>query len=366
VKIVADNKIHGLSAQYLAEHFELELLPVDAINSITLQDADILLCRSVLRVNQVLLDNTSVKIVATVTSGIDHIDTHYLEQNNIRLFSAPGSNAQGVVDYVLWMVAYLENKQVFSQRKKTAGVIGAGHVGSKVQNLLTLLGFKVFMNDPLKAQSDTSFISENLDEIAKQDLICIHAALSKEQPFPSYHLLSTAWFKKLNPKTVLINAARGSIIDTQALLDCPQRTVRLCLDVFENEPNISATLIQQALVATPHIAGHTVESFYRATAMVLKQIYAYLEISWNPHIFPLRAQEIHQTIDASSCLRWYDVILKLYNFHSELELTPITFYTLREAHRVRHDFATISIQNTQHLPEFDRGLLKKLELNIGE
>jgi erythronate-4-phosphate dehydrogenase len=364
MKVVADEKIPGLS-HYLSEQFELELLPLEKINAQTLRDADILIGRSVLKVNQALLENTSVRIVATCSSGTDHIDGEYLNKRGVKLFSAPGSNAQGVADYILWMLAYCEKQGV--ELKKNAGIIGAGHVGTKVQSVLETLGFNVIINDPPKASKDSHFISADLMEIAQCDLICVHAALTKESPYPSYHLLSESWWKRVKKNTVFINAARGAIVDTAALLQ-HNKNYYLCLDVFENEPNIDPTLIQECLMATPHIAGHTIESFYRATKMVVEQIHECVGNKINPPCTPLYkgGETSHEDfiIDVSQCRHWYDVILKYYNFSSKVDLTPTSFYNLREMHRIRHDFSAMIIQNSHFLPESDRALLKRLQMNL--
>ena len=384
MKIIADNKIPGL-LDLLEKDFELVLLPLEAINAEILRDADILICRSVLRVNQALLENTRVSIVATATSGTDHIDQAYLEKQGITLFSAAGSNAQGVADYMLWMIVYLTKNEILSENSsanasgkfsgKTAGIIGAGHVGTKVKNVLEILGFKVLMNDPPKAQKDPRFISTDLEIIAQQDLICVHAELTKNQPFPSFHLLDSKWFQALNKKAILINAARGAIIDTEALIAAKldvKKSMNICLDVYENEPNVPELLIEKCEITTPHIAGHTIESFYRATEMVVEQIRKKVGVNFNHEKSPLAPLckggnslvEHCKKINAAECQHWYDIILKLYNFQSKLDLTPTTFYTLRESHRIRHDFSAIPIQISQRLPKADRLLLEKLQLNL--
>lgn len=379
MKIIADDKIPSLIS-LLGDAFDIELLPLNKINADTLQNADILICRSTLPVNQALLGNTPVKLVATATSGTDHIDKAYLSAKGIAVFSAPGSNAPAVADYILWMIAYLK-KQGFTG--KTAGVIGAGHVGTQVQRLLETLGFEVFMNDPPKTLREAHFSSTDLQEIAECDLICVHAELSHELPYSSYHLLSDAWFNMLKPDAVLINAARGAIINSHALL-AHKKNIYLCLDVFENEPYISENILQKAQFITPHIAGYSVESFLRASEMVSRQIGNYFGIDEESggdcqlSDVATRMKEasrpgmaVHEMamqpsllIDASECQFWHDVILKLYNFHSELDLTPETFYTLRERHRLRHDFSALSIKIGEQLPERDRCLLEKLLLKI--
>ncbi len=360
MKVIADKKIPGLS-DFLSKQLDLELLSLEDINAQALKNADILIGRSVLKVNEALLDNTSVRIVATCSSGTDHIDVNYLNERGIKLFSAPGSNAQAVTDYILWMVAYVQSQG--KKFAKKAGIIGAGYVGSKVKLLLETLGFQVIVNDPPRALRDPTFVSAELNEIAECDLICLHPSLSVEQPYPSYHLLSTAWWQKVKEHTVIINASRGAVIDTQALLAQNKKFI-LCCDVFENEPHVNQALIENCLIATPHIAGHTIESFYRATQMIVNQIHDKLGIVEKNSPCPPFCQGETGTIDASSCRHWYDVILKCYNFRSKVDLTPTSFYTLRETHRIRQDFATMTIKNSYFLSESDRTILIRLQLKL--
>lgn len=373
MKVVADDKIPGLS-DWLSPQFDLELLPLEAINSETLKDADVFIGRSVLKVNKALLDNTNVQVVATCTSGTDHIDVNYLKEREITLFSAPGSNAQGVADYILWILAYcakngfnvgeyyspLQIQKMDVPISKKAGIIGAGYVGTKVQFVLEILGFEVIVNDPPKALKDSSFISASLEEIAACDVICVHPALTKTLPYPSYHLLGQDWWKLVKDNTIFINAARGAVVDTNVLLQ-QKKNIYLCLDVFEDEPNVNETLIKQCLVATPHIAGHTIESFYCATQMIVNHIHRHFGIE---KIKNGKEEERATVVDGSDCHHWYEVILKCYNFGPKLELTPSSFYNLRNAYRNRHDFSALSIKNTQFLSDVDRFLLEKLQLNL--
>ncbi len=361
MKIVADSKIPGIT-QFLSSECELELLPLEDITSITLRNADVLIGRSVLKVNKALLENTNVQVVGTCSSGTDHIDTNYLNEKGITLFSAPGSNAQGVADYVLWMLAFCEKNNINVCSSKRAGIIGAGYVGTKVRFVLETLGFNVIVNDPPKAAKDFSFDSATLAEIAECDLICVHSALTKTGDYPSYHLLSEDWWSLVKEKTVVINAARGAVIDTNALLK-QKKALHLCLDVFENEPDINEDLLRRCMVATPHIAGHTIESFYRATQMIVEKVHGYFGLK-NHAINAALPYKDNPQIDAHDCKHWYDVILKCYNFFPKLDLMPNSFYTVRNTYRDRHDFGAMQIKNTHFLSELDRCLLKKLQLNL--
>lgn len=372
MKVIADHKIPGLA--WLSWHVDLQLLPSEAIPSALHLDAfsDVqgIIVRSTQRVDRALLENTNIKWVATPASGTDHIDKAYLDSQGILLFAAPGCNASAVVDYVLWMVAYLARKHWLNvdtdaTEKKTAGIIGAGHVGKRVQKMLTLLGFEVFMYDPPQD------IHTDLNAIAACDLICVHPSLSHDGPYPSYHLLSSEWFQMMNKKAILINASRGAVINTQALNQYVQDhpSFYYGLDVFEQEPFVLESLIERSFMSTPHIAGHTIESFYRASHKITGDIAQWMGLPTTGLIETLQSMEsvlnkLIPPVDATHCQHWYDVILALYPFQSSEPLTAANFYAQREKYRSRHDFSRIPVKISYALPEADRLLLENLSLHL--
>lgn len=359
MKIIADRNIPGLA--WLSSRVDLHLLPSEAIPTALhmeiFSDVQGIIVRSIQRVDRALLENTNIKWVATPASGTDHIDKAYLDSQGISLFSAPGCNASGVADYMLWMVAYLEKQHLF-QEKKTAGIIGAGHVGKRVQKMLRTLGFDVLMYDPPLG------IKTDIKAIAACDLICVHSSLSYDGLYPSYHLLSSEWFRAMNEKAILINASRGAVIDTLVLNQYAQDhpSFHYGLDVFENEPCVVESVIQRSFISTPHIAGHTIESFYRATQKITTDIAQWIGIPIIGLAESMEPIEPIMSIDATACQHWYDVILVLYPFQSSTSLTQGNFYAQREHYRTRHDFARIPIKISYSLPEADRLLLKNLSL----
>lgn len=370
ISIIADHKIPGLD--WLGSRVDLHLLPSEAISSAlhsaAFSDVQGIIVRSIQRVDRALLEKTNIKWVATPTSGIDHMDKAYLDSRGILLFSAPGCNASGVADYMLWMVAYLEKHNMLSVDinafpQKTVGIIGAGHVGKQVQKMLTLLEFNVFMYDPPQG------LKTDLNAIAACDLICVHPSLSYDGLYPSYHLLSSEWFQIMNEKAILINASRGAVIDTDVLLKYAQThpTFHYGLDVFEREPLVIKSVIERSFISTPHIAGHTIESFYRASHKIVGDIAQWMGISTlglTESLESLESMESIIPIDATACLHWYDVILALYPFQSPDLLTSANFYAQRDKYRMRHDFSRIPIKISYALPELDRLLLENLSLHL--
>ncbi len=231
-------------------------------------DADMLWVRTLTQVNEQLLANSQIRFVGTATAGFDHLDVAWFERKGIKWANAPGANAATVAEYVLCCLAALQQEGLCNVPARAA-VIGVGQVGSCVADFLQQLGWEVILNDPPRQQLQIDFNSVPLDQVSDVDLICVHAALTYDGQFPSYHLLSDDFLKRQKPGCVLINAGRGGLIATEVLLQ--QTHLHLCLDVWENEPDINLRLLKQARIATPHIAGYGIEAKYRASMMLYKQ-----------------------------------------------------------------------------------------------
>src|SRR5215216_4685059 len=212
-----------------------------------LKNQEILLCRSSLKIDKAFLKESSLKTVATASSGVDHIDQDYLNHQGIRLVDAKGSNALAVADYILASLAYLQKEQGFKGKK--IGIVGLGEVGTVVAKRLAYLGFHLSYYDPFVAS-----FSQNWKDILSSDLISLHANLHDKQPFPTRRLCNADFFAQLKPKAILINTARGEIVDEQSLLTANKDFI-YCTDVFSHEPAIHEEVIARATIATPHIAG---------------------------------------------------------------------------------------------------------------
>lgn len=264
MKIVADDKIPHIS-EFFTECDDIIYLPGEKITRADLVDADILLTRTVTRVDQSLLENTAVRFVGTATTGTDHIDHDYLALKNITLATAAGANAEAVAEYVMCCVAALK-KNKFLENKKTVGIIGCGRIGRLVAKFFESQEYKVFCYDPLLSEKlPFHFITfEKL--ISTCDIISLHTPLTKTGLHPTFHLLNETVLKKIKPGAILFNTARGDVIDQSALLST--KNIILCLDVWKNEPHISLELLHKVAIGTPHIAGYSVQAKYRATEMI--------------------------------------------------------------------------------------------------
>lgn len=335
MNILADAALPGLDLAF-PKPFNLTMFHhIDDVSDLLLNQ-QILLCRSTLKVNQVLLKNHSLKIVATATSGDDHLDKPFLNSRGTQVLDAKGCNAISVADYVVSCLAYL--KKYNGQSVLTAGIIGMGHVGTKVYQRLNALGIQVVCYDPLK--QEPYFKSDTKEQLFNCDLLCIHAEWHNTPPHPSAGLIDETFLARLKKDCIIINASRGGILVEEALLSSPQDII-YCTDVFANEPKINAKIVEQALLCTPHIAGHSLEAKFAAVASVSDKIHSLLKLSKPLYAKPTKP--FPRVWDTESS--WDDQVLSLYNpmmetiKMKESSGNVLAFLDLRKHHQFRHDFA---------------------------
>lgn len=261
MKIVADANIVDVSSLYEA-HGELELLSGREIGPAQVRDADALLVRSITKVDARLLEGSRVRFVATATSGTDHLDLPYLRAARIAVADAAGCNANAVVEYVLANLAQLILADELDLKDKYVAIIGFGHVGRRLYESLNSLSIPCVLCDPFVSAQPGSLRFCSLEQALRAPIISLHTPLSKEGAHPTFHLLDAQRLSKLTPGTVLINAARGEVVDNVALTRRLGQAPGLItvLDCWEGEPNISAELLRLVRLATPHIAGYSVEA----------------------------------------------------------------------------------------------------------
>ncbi|WP_313450297.1 4-phosphoerythronate dehydrogenase PdxB [Stutzerimonas kunmingensis] len=271
--ILADENI-PLVDQFFAGFGEIRRMPGRSINRAALENVDVLLVRSVTRVDREMLEGSAVRFVGTCTIGTDHLDLDYFEQAGIEWASAPGCNARGVVDYVLGSLLALSEVRGEALARRRFGVVGAGEVGGRLLEVLRGLGWDVRVCDPPRQVREAGdFVS--LDEIlAECDVISLHTPLTLGGDWPTFHLFDQARLSRLRPGTWLINASRGAVVDNAALRDLllQRPDLEAVLDVWEGEPQVDVALAGLCRIATPHIAGYSLDGKLRGTA----QIYAAL------------------------------------------------------------------------------------------
>ena len=275
MKIVADENIPFVR-ELFTPFGEVVLVPGRSMDSSTLERADVLLVRSVTPVNKSLLSKSNVRFVGTCTIGTDHIDKNFLKENGISYSSAPGCNANGVVQYVVTALNSLNALDV----NKQVSIVGFGNVGRRLYKMLKTLGFRVNCYDPFKTAEDCEDLVA-FESIFDSDIVCLHAPFTQSGSHPTQHMFSTREFKSLKSDAILLNAGRGKVIDNMALVEYLNHNddLTVVLDVWENEPAINVDLFNHVAIGSPHIAGYSYEGRVTGSTMIFEALSSFLEMS---------------------------------------------------------------------------------------
>ncbi|WP_396586849.1 4-phosphoerythronate dehydrogenase [Bermanella sp. R86510] len=320
MKIVADENIPLLEGFFAPLSQELVTLPGREMTAEHVADADIVLVRSVTQVNQALLENSRVRFVGTCTIGTDHIDTDYLDSQNIRWCNAPGCNAKAVVDYLLSCLLVLSEVKQIRLQDFSVGIVGVGNVGSLLLETLENIGVEVVAYDPFIEEFASD---EQATAVWQQDVVSLHTPLTKAGDYPTQHLVDEKKLKQMQPNATLINACRGGVVDNIALLQHLQECneFEVILDVYENEPSPSDELMNACLLATPHIAGYSLDGKYQGSAQVYEALCEFLAL-------PKRTK-LDQLIP--------EAMLRKVSFSSETEADYVLQKMIRCGYDVRDD-----------------------------
>jgi erythronate-4-phosphate dehydrogenase len=234
---------------------------------------NILFVRSTTRVNKELLDGTDVKFVATATSGTDHTDTNYLSENNIAFYSAGGSNANSVAEYVIYSILLWICGGNLSTRDITVGIIGYGNIGRLVSKYCNLLGLRVLLNDPPLKDSGFDFhgyaeYKELQELLSESNIITNHVPFVKGGKYNTFHLIGTREAKLIKHSSLIIHTSRGGVVSEKSLDSISGKDINFAIDVWENEPLVDRAFASICMIATPHIAGYSRDGKIRGTAMM--------------------------------------------------------------------------------------------------
>lgn len=312
MKLVVDEKI-AYCREAFGEFGDCIFTDGRKISNEMLKDVDILIIRSITKVNKDLLDGTKIKFVGTTVTGTDHIDVEYINNENIAFSHAPGCNSTSVAEYVLSGLVYLANKNNFKLKDKVLGVVGVGNIGSKVVKIGNALGMKVLQNDPPLQKINKRNNYADLDEILQADIITLHIPLTMEGEYKTYHLLSENNLNKIRKDAILINTSRGSVVDNFALKKFLKQNseIQAIFDVWENEPHIDTELLNYISIATAHIAGHSFEGKVNGTKMIYNSLCKFLNKDnlWKIKLPAVKNKII--SIDDSNSLE--NILLKIFS-----------------------------------------------------
>ena len=288
MRVVIDNKIPYIKG--VIEKLADEVIYIEGkdFSPLVVRNADALIIRTRTRCDQSLLEGSRVKFIATATIGFDHIDVDYCRKAGIVWCNAPGCNANSVAQYIHSSLLLLQRDKHLSLKDSCLGVVGVGHVGSKVVEVGRRLGMKVLQCDPPRAEKgEQGFLPlEALKEAC--DVLTFHTPLVRSGSYPTYHLVDETFLTSLGKHPYLINTSRGEVVDNQVLLDAMRRGLvpDAVIDVWENETDINRDLLERVLIGTPHIAGYSADGKSNATRMALDAYCRFFHIEADYQILP--------------------------------------------------------------------------------
>ncbi len=341
-KIIADKNIPFLKGAF--DHVaDITYLPAADITSDTVRDADALIVRTRTNCNEQLLNGSHVRHISTATIGMDHIDTDYCNAHGISYANAPGCNANSVAQYIASAVAYWAKTTQTQLSNLTMGIVGYGHVGKAVEKMLKPSGIKIILNDPPLQREEQSDRYVSLETIAEKcDIITLHVPLTHSGIDATYHLIGNEFFMRTKPSALIINAARGGVINETALLYAlADRKLGDCIiDCWEGEPTVNRQLLDKALIATPHIAGYSADGKQNATQAVISHITNIFGIIPEP-IQQLDSQTAIETTQEQLPSRW----LESYDILRDSELLkaqPMDFESFRSNYPSRREIQIVN------------------------
>lgn len=381
MKIIADRGI-PLVREVFSHLGTVEVVPAKRITAGLVRDADILLVRSVTKINEALLSGSSVRFVATSTIGTDHIDREYLDTRQIGFACAPGSNAQSVAEYVCAALVYCSHKYSFDLKSKVLGIIGVGNIGKRVLHMAPVLGMQCLCNDPPRARKEDSSEFVPLDRLLRDaDMVTIHVPLTPEGPDATLRMVDEIFLRRIKTGALLFNTSRGKIVDELILKKMRGQLGGLVLDVWENEPSVDTDLLAMTDCGTPHIAGYSYDGRINGVGMVYEAVCDFLgrEPRWRPsaHLDTIPMYELNLSSPCADPLS--DSILQAYPIGRDVahmrELAGVRaeeqgsyFTRLRENYPRRLEFNHFSIDTCVDdgviLPDSARQNLARLGFHL--
>lgn len=328
--VVVDEAIPFLNG-VLDPWCDVRALPGAAVAAADLRDADALVVRTRTRCDAALLGGSSVRLVVTATIGFDHIDCAWCAAHGIEVVTAAGCNARGVLQWVAGVLALDARRRGWRPAEKCLGIVGVGHVGELVRQYAEAWGFRTVCCDPPReAREHRGFRS--LEAVAEAaDVLTLHTPLDAT----TRHLVDARLVARMKRDALLVNASRGGVVATEAVLDSP---LRFAFDVWEGEPAIDPRALERAEAATPHIAGYSVQGKANATAAAVRAIARrfglplgdwYPPEALRPVPRPIGWEEMCATID-----RYFNVEAET----QALKRAPEAFERMRDAYRYRAEY----------------------------
>lgn len=372
MKIIC-TKSNAFSQALFAQCGDVAIIADEDLTPTSLADADVLITRTQKPINAELLQGSAIKFIGTTTSGSDHIDKAYLAKQQIQFADARGSNALSVAQYVITALVYWAKQRECQLCELTIALIGYGYVGKLVAQYLQALNVNLMIYDPLLFAVGDLPEHQSLPAICQQaDVISLHACLTRHGEHCTQGLINADIFAAMQRKPLLINTARGELIESVALMSAvlTGQISDMIFDVWPNEPAIAPQLLANTFLASPHIAGHSYLAKQRGAYQVYLALCNFL--NQEPRRC-LRNEGTRKQIDARQS-SFVDILLQACpldrvnaTMHSWLK-TPNEiashFKQFRKEYAEHQEFSQITVSHVSdiHL----RNLLKKLGFNIDE
>lgn len=331
MKIVIDSGIPFIKGVF-EPYAEVLYAKGEAISHEMVADADALVVRTRTRCDAALLEGSSIRLVVTATIGTDHIDLEYCHSRGIAVENAAGCNARGVLQWVAATLAHITAKRNARPEQFTLGIVGVGNVGSIVLEYAQAWGFRTICCDPPREEREHLGFSPIDEVFTKADIVTLHTPLAPD----TFHLVGERLLAPWHgTDRILINASRGEVVDTEALLcsgiDC-------AIDVWEHEPNINRTLLERAFISTPHIAGYSLQGKANATSMAVAAVARHFGLpieGWYPaEVRPATPQPISWDELCRTIHSRYDITAE----SQTLKRNPEQFEQLRNSYSYREEY----------------------------
>ena len=282
MKIVIDSAIpfiHGVFEPYA----DVKYIFGPDIKHEDIIDTDALIIRTRTHCNEALLAGTAVKMIASATIGMDHIDQDYCRQAGIFVQNAAGCNAGGVMNYVFSALYGVAARKGIKLDGQTLGIIGVGNVGRRVETMALALGFSVLKNDPPRAAAEGPSCFCDLDYLlAKSDVVTLHVPLNET----SRAMANADFFRKMREGAIFINSSRGEVMVDEDLKAARPKLSAIIVDTWNHEPHPDPELIEMVDIATPHIAGYSYQGKQNGTTAAVRSVARYFKIEPLYGFFP--------------------------------------------------------------------------------
>ncbi|WP_457752396.1 hydroxyacid dehydrogenase [Thermococcus sp.] len=259
------------------------------------KDVEAIIVRSKPKVTRKVIEAApKLKVIGRAGVGLDNIDLEAAKERGIKVVNSPGASSRSVAELVLALMFNVARKVAFADRKmregvwakkqcmgielegKTLGIVGFGRIGYQIAKIAKALGMNILLYDPYPNEERAKEVGGKFVDLEtllrESDVVTLHVPLIDA----TYHLINEERLKIMKPTAILINAARGAVVDTNALVKALREgwIAGAGLDVFEEEPLPKEHPLTKLdnVVLTPHIGASTVEAQMRAGVQVAEQI----------------------------------------------------------------------------------------------